>query len=88
MGVNRIGMDESMKFKVMNRNDNRLLCEGEWTDEIPMPIRGDSFTFDGGSLMRIVECIYVMEDKTIARVTFLVDEDVPARVQQLRLVNS
>jgi len=77
-----------MKFRVMNRNDKQLFCEDDWTDEIPMPIRGDSFTFDGGPLMRIVECLYVMEKGKIARVTFLVDEDVPARVQQLRPASS
>ena len=76
-----------MKFKVSDRK-HRLYCEGEWTDEIPMPMRGDSFTFDGGTLMRIVECLYVMEKGKIARVTFLVDEDVPARVQQLRPASS
>jgi hypothetical protein len=83
-----------MKFKVVDRKGDKLLCEGEWTDEIPMPIRGDSFTFDGGPLrgplLRIVECLYVMEggetsqSAQIARVTFLVEEDVPARSQHLR----
>ena len=80
-----------MKFKVIGREDDRLICEDDWTDEIPMPIRGDSFTFDGGPLLRIVECLYVMEQKgeisqqaQVARVTFLVEEDVPARGQHLR----
>lgn len=76
-----------MKFKVMTRNSSRVLCEDDWTDEIPMPVRGDSFTFDGGPLMRIVECLYVVEEKKIARVTFLVDEDVPAGAKQLRAGN-
>ena len=42
-------------------------------------------------LLRIVECLYVMEQKgeisrqaQVARVTFLVEEDVPARGQHLR----
>ena len=73
-----------MKFKVIGLKDDRLICEDDWTDEMPMPIRGDSFTFDGGPLMRIVECIYIMEGGKIARVTFLAEEDVPARVQPLR----
>jgi len=79
-----------MKFKVVDRKGDKLLCEDNWTDEIPMPIRGDSFTFDGGPLLRIVECLYVMErgeiaqQAEVARVTFLVEEDVPARGQHLR----
>jgi hypothetical protein len=73
--------DEPMRFKVIDRKIDRLICEDVWTDEIPMPIRGDSFTFDGGTLMRIMECIFIMEAGKIVRVTFLVEEDVPARVQ-------
>ena len=73
-----------MKFKVIGRKDDKLICEADWTDEIPMPIRGDSFTFDGGPLMRIVECIFIMEKGQIARVTFLAEEDIPARGQHLR----
>jgi hypothetical protein len=80
-----------MRFKVIGRKDNNLFCEDDWTDEIVMPIRGDSFTFNGGPLMRIVECLYVMEREgsadsrfQIKRVTFLVEEDVPARSQHLR----
>ena len=73
-----------MKFKVMDRKGDRLICEDDWTDDIPMPIRGDSFTFDGGPLMRIVECIFIMEKGKIARVTFLVEEDIPTRGQHLR----
>ena len=79
-----------MKFKVFDRKGDKLLCEDDWTDEIPMPIRGDSFAFDGGPLLRIVECLYVMEmggfapQAKVMRVTFLVDEDVPARGQHLR----
>jgi len=78
-----------MRFKVIGRN-NRPFCENDWPDEIVMPIRGDSFTFDGGPLMRIVECLYVMEtggetaNASIKRVTFIVEEDVPARSQHLR----
>jgi hypothetical protein len=71
-----------MKFKVIDRKTDKLLCEADWTDEIAMPIRGDSFTFDGGPMMRIVECVFIMEKGQIVRVTFLVDEDVPARSQQ------
>lgn len=80
-----------MRFKVIDRKGDRQLCEDEWTGDIPMPIRGDSFTFSGGPLLRIVECLYVMEQKgeisrqaQVARVTFLVEEDVPARGQHLR----
>jgi hypothetical protein len=73
-----------MKFKVIGRKDDKLICEDDWTDEIPMPIRGDSFTFDGGALMRIMECIFIMAASKIVRVTFLVEEDTPARVQPLR----
>lgn len=72
-----------MKFKVIDRKTARLLCDSDWTDEISMPIRCDSFTFDGGPMMRIVECVFIVERGKIARVTFLVDEDVPARSQQL-----
>jgi len=74
-----------MKFKVSDRK-HRLYCEGEWTDEIPMPMRGDSFTFDGGTLMRIVECLYIVEKGQIVRVTFLVEDDVPQPVANVRLV--
>jgi hypothetical protein len=33
-----------MKFKVIGRKDDRLICEDDWTDEIPMPIRGCAST--------------------------------------------
>ena len=73
-----------MKFKVIGRKDDRLICEDDWIDDMPMPIRGDSFTFDGGPLMRIMECIFIMEKGKIARVSFLAEEDIPSRVQPLR----
>jgi hypothetical protein len=64
-----------MKFKIFDQKNEETLSEGEWDDAIPMPVRGDAFTFDGEKLMRITECLFVMQEGRVSRLTFLVLED-------------
>jgi hypothetical protein len=66
-----------MKFKIFDQKNEETLSEGEWDDAIPLPVRGDAFTFDGGKLMRIIECLFVMQGGQVSRLTFLVLKDEP-----------